>query len=147
MARCVKTDREYAIKFFENFLDFEVAVSQLERIKKDLGNGVPLPKYRVVDNEVATFKDGYGRAMPPCIVTERGESLKLWSKRMQPDMITAYSVCLHHLQGYFCDVANPVMVLLHTLRWKRPDIKSYSTMQMLSTVGFGMLGILTMLYL
>jgi hypothetical protein len=36
--------------------------------------------------------DGRGRAMPPFIVMEKGESLSDWSRRSKPDLFQAIAV-------------------------------------------------------
>jgi hypothetical protein len=105
MARCVKTDKEYAIKLFVSYDAFlyERNVCHVDRfnsIKQGLAHELRLPqRLLVADGESSTFKDGRGRAMPPCIVTECAESLHLWAKRTHPDVLTAFAVrlccCFH----------------------------------------------------
>jgi hypothetical protein len=54
-----------------------------------------LPKlHAIIDNSDATFKDAFGRKLPPCIVMERGGSLDLWVQRNKQamDMFTCMQV-------------------------------------------------------
>jgi hypothetical protein len=37
--------------------------------------------------------DPSGKALPPCIVMERGESLQDWANRAEPDMFASVAVC------------------------------------------------------
>ena len=41
------------------------------------------------------FVDPSGHPMPPCIVTERGESLDIWAERARPDRPSAFLVRTH----------------------------------------------------
>jgi hypothetical protein len=37
--------------------------------------------------------DPSGKALPPCIVMERGESLQDWANRAEPDLFMSLAVC------------------------------------------------------
>ena len=39
-----------------------------------------------------SIRDPWGRALPACMVMERGEALDLWMERAQPDKYMAFSV-------------------------------------------------------
>lgn len=81
----------YAIKFFtaRTRFDAETALYSSTALR-------PLaPKVEAIydpDTSPDAFTDRFGRALPPCIVMERGESLNEWSHRAQPDIFQAVAV-------------------------------------------------------
>jgi hypothetical protein len=44
------------------------------------------------DGVTGDLVDPKGRALPPCIVMERGESLQEWANRAEPDLFTSLAV-------------------------------------------------------
>ena len=59
------------------------------------------------DSTAKDLVDPRGRAMPPCIIMEKGESLQDWSNRAEPDLFTALAVrspsfrCLARILAFF----------------------------------------------
>ena len=52
-----------------------------------------LPQVEAVcDGSGGGLEDPRGRALPPCIVMEKGESLHDWSDRAEPDLFTSLAV-------------------------------------------------------
>lgn len=86
----------YAIKFFveRGPFDAELAVRGSPAI------GGLAPRIKAVNDPLDTdaapgpATDRFGRALPPCIVIARGESLTEWSHRAKPDVFQAVAVRL-----------------------------------------------------
>ena len=52
-----------------------------------------LPQVEAVcDGSAGGLEDPRGRALPPCIVMEKGESLHDWSDRAEPDLFASLAV-------------------------------------------------------
>jgi hypothetical protein len=47
------------------------------------------------DDVQGELVDPCSRALPPCIVMERGESLQEWANRAEPDLFMSLAVCSH----------------------------------------------------
>jgi hypothetical protein len=63
------------------------------------------------DGVTGDLVDSKGRALPPCIVMERGESLQEWANRAEPDLFTSLAVCFLYP---LCIL--PLLVLIETVR-------------------------------
>ena len=94
----VRTEREYAIKFFatrDAFIDEAALYSDSQNPLSKL-----LPRVReICDNVDGRITDAAGEALPPCIIMEKGEALNIWSRRNKGgiDHMTALQVrCLCH---------------------------------------------------
>jgi hypothetical protein len=48
------------------------------------------------DGVTGELVDPQGRALPPCIVMERGESLQEWANRAEPDLLASLAVCFSY---------------------------------------------------
>jgi hypothetical protein len=87
----IRTEREFAIKFFatrEAFLDETALYTDSQ---------VPLTHVReICDNFDGRFTDATGKALPPCIVMEKGEALSIYSRRNKGglDRMTALQVLM-----------------------------------------------------
>eukprot|EP00892_Ulva_mutabilis_P002848 jgi/Ulvmu1/12564/UM091_0005.1 len=116
----------YAIKFFASRarFDAEHAMYANDTLKPHA------PKVEAVydpDQSPDALTDRFGRALPPCIVTERGESLTEWSRRAKPDVFQAIAVLAHaavrlrdmHGSGYVHRDIKPsnIMLLPRENRW------------------------------
>jgi hypothetical protein len=44
------------------------------------------------DGVTGELVDPKGRALPPCVVMERGESLQEWANRAEPDLFASLAV-------------------------------------------------------
>jgi serine/threonine protein kinase len=86
---------EYAIKVFLSKAAFDAESSQYTNQASPLRQFLPR-LHAVVDNSDGTLEDAHGHNLPPCIVTERGESLNLWVRRNRRamDMFTCMQVLL-----------------------------------------------------
>lgn len=61
----------------------------------DAGNplGAFLPRLRaLLDNTDGRFRDPHGHKMPPSIIMEKGESLDMWCRRVEPDRLLQCAV-------------------------------------------------------
>lgn len=72
-ARRIHSREEFALKFFVSRTDYEAEAACYR--SAHLGSFMPTVE-RYVDNDDGLFRDHSGNAMPPCIVMERGESLR-----------------------------------------------------------------------
>jgi Protein kinase domain len=91
-ARGVHDGEEYAIKFFTHrpafFCEFELYQNPVLRSM--------MPAVTEIDaNENGQTVSKSGWPIPPCIVIERGESLDMWAKRINPDFTTILQVLTH----------------------------------------------------
>ena len=81
--------QEYALKFFLSRKAFDAE----EALYRHTTLGTFLPQVIASVPETAgSIRDPWGRALPACMVMERGESLDLWMERAQPDKYMAFSV-------------------------------------------------------
>ena len=86
---------EYALKFFISQNAFENEAAQYTDALSPLRQFVPKVRLQgIVSNVDGAFVDGNGRAMPPCIVMEKGASLDVWVQRNKRvmDQFTAMQV-------------------------------------------------------
>ena len=89
----IRTEREYAIKFFatrDAFIDEAALYSDSQNPLNKL-----LPRVReICDNVDGRVTDASGEALPPCIIMEKGEALNIWSRRNKGglDHMTALQV-------------------------------------------------------
>lgn len=89
----IRTEREYAIKFFatrDAFIDEAALYSDSQNPLNKL-----LPRVReICDNVDGRVTDAVGEALPPCIIMEKGEALNIWSRRNKGglDHMTALQV-------------------------------------------------------
>ena len=81
----------HAMKFFAVRAAFDAEVALYH--SRALGPLAPIID-AVYDPDVTpdALSDRFGRALPPCIVMERGESLNEWSRRAKPDVFQAVAV-------------------------------------------------------
>lgn len=84
----------YAIKFFAARAPFdaEVAMSHEAGIEKLAPRIHAMYDPASADIAMAGATDRFGRPLPPCIVTARGESLSEWTRRATPDVFQAVAV-------------------------------------------------------
>lgn len=71
---------EFALKFFVRADAFRQEAVHYRDASSPFRKLLP-PCRSIVANHDELFVDGHGRAMPPCIVVERGESLDMWMQR------------------------------------------------------------------
>lgn len=74
------TQMEFALKFFVRGDAFQQEAVHYQDVSSPFRTLLP-PCRSIVANSDGLFVDGFGRAMPPCIVVERGESLDMWMQR------------------------------------------------------------------
>ena len=124
MVRCVRTDRDFAIKFFvygRYFDQDDYILRYLDRYKMGLAAALHFPRRHLVSNTDGAFVDGKGKAMPPCIVTERGESLQLWCQRIKSIAERLYT--LHEAGLVHCNLAPcNILRLPHSGQWTFADL-------------------------
>jgi hypothetical protein len=83
--------QDYAVKFFLSRKAFE-AEEALYR-HTTLGQFLPQVVASCPDSPAGGgIRDPWGRALPACMVMERGEALDIWMDRAQPDKYMAFSV-------------------------------------------------------
>eukprot|EP00892_Ulva_mutabilis_P000483 jgi/Ulvmu1/10435/UM062_0032.1 len=72
-AKRLHSREEFALKFFLNRTDYEAEAACYR--SAHLGSFMPAVE-RYVDNDDGAMRDAAGNPMPPCIIMERGESLR-----------------------------------------------------------------------
>jgi hypothetical protein len=86
----------FAMKFFLSQAVFDQEKALYQDEEQPLGQF--LPRLHSTAEEDGAITDSHGRAMPPCIIMEKGESLDLWAARNEDgvDMVTGLQVRTPH---------------------------------------------------